>query len=375
MKNKIITLTLLLLLSIVANTFTIYYGFEITFLTVAITSLFITIGLFHFYGWFELNDNNLFKQPLFIVSILLPFYYFILFGCWVWRDHSLQLTTDGFANFLNISKLPLLLLASSVPLASIVNNIHRTIQTESQIQSAKVKNNADAYYSHLKLFIETISSFPTLVLEYIPTQTDRTRHVAAEVASHAYIESSEKVNTYEVKIVFPHKLYNNLFQSSQNTGAIYSPSPKFTQKIINAWNELDKEIIGIKKGDLKSEIISLISTDLKIINLMKLLKVNTIQRKYSYIYNHNNEYVFNTTYFSEPEIKAVVYWLYNITCDIYDLAGNSQILENKHQRLLKYLQSEERRFSKTTFQQTKEVYAKPPYMKILGGKAAADHLE
>ncbi|HEC0310133.1 TPA: hypothetical protein R1R17_004742, partial [Escherichia coli] len=93
------------------------------------------------------------------------------------------------------------------------------------------------------------------------------------------------------------------------------------------------------------------------------------------IYNHNNEYVFNTTYFSEPEIKAVVYWLYNITCDIYDLAGNSQILENKYQRLLKYLQSEERRFSKTTFQQTKEVYAKPPYMKILGGKAAADHLE
>ena len=138
MKNKIITLTFLLLLSIVANTFTIYYGFEVMFLTVAITSLFITIGLFYFYGWFELNDNNLFKQPLFIASILLPFQYFILFGCWVWRDHSLQLTTDGFANFLNISKLPLLLLASSVPLASIVNNIHRTIQTASQIQSAKV---------------------------------------------------------------------------------------------------------------------------------------------------------------------------------------------------------------------------------------------
>lgn len=365
MNIKTTILFFFVLLSVLVNGYVILYGYEIAFLISTILSLLTTFALFYYFKWFELNDGNLFKQPLFLCSILLPLYHFIFFGLWVWKGHEIELSTDGFTNFLTISKLPLLILASSVPLASIVNNIHRTIQTESQIQSSKVKNNADAYYSHLKLFIEAISSYPTLVLEYIPTQTDRTRHLAAEVSGHAYIESNESVNIYEVKIVFPHKLYSQLFNSSQDKGAVYTASLDFTNKIISAWDELDKGVIGIKKGDLKLEAESLIAIDIKIINLMNLLRVNTIQRKYSYIYNHKNEYLFNTTFFSEPEIKAVISWLYKITSDIYDLAGKSQVFGDKHQRLTRYLQSEERRFSKTTFQVTNPVHSKAPFMKTL----------
>ncbi|MDX6734447.1 hypothetical protein SI516_01970 [Yersinia kristensenii] len=368
MNGKLITLTFLAIILSSINLITIYYDFQIAFLIFSMTTLLTIFAIFYYSKWFELNDRNLFSQPLFICSILLPFYFFLLFGCWAWKNHCLDLTSDGFTNFLNISKLPLVILASSVPLASIINNIHRTIQTESQIQASSVKNKADAYYSHLKLFIETISSYPTLVLEYIPTQTDRTRHVAAEVISHAYIEVKDTLNTYEVKVIFPHKLYNDLFNSSQESGAEYKPSIEFTNKITSAWDNLDKEVLNIKKGDLKSEVKSLISIDLMIINLMSLLKINPIRRKYSYIFNYKNNYVFNTTYFSEPEIKAVVHWLYKTTSDIYDLTGNNQLFEGKHLRLIKYLQSEERRFSKITFQQTNEVYAKAPYINIFSPK-------
>lgn len=368
MNLKLITLIALVVILSSTNLIAIYYDLQITFFIVSLIILLAIFAIFYYLKWYKLNDRNLFSQPLFICSILIPFYYFFLFGCWAWKGHSLDLTSDGFTNFLSISKLPLVILASSVPLASIINNIHRTIQTESQIQASSVKNKADAYYSHLKLFIETINSYPTLVLEYIPTQTDRTRHVPAEVISHAYIESKDTLITYEMRIAFPHKLYNDLFNASQVSGAKYNPSEEFTNKIISAWNDLDKEILNIKKGNLKLEVESLISIDLMIISLLNLLKINPIRRKYSYLVNYKNKYVFNTTYFSEPEIKAVVYWLYKTTSDIYDLAGNSQLFEGKHLRLLKYLQSAERRFSKITFQQTNEVYAKAPYIKIFNSK-------
>lgn len=373
MKKKLITLLSFVIISTLINCFMIFYELEAAFLVSASITFIMTIIIFYYCGWFTLNDGNLFRQPLFILSILLPFYYFIIFGCWTWKGHGLLLSAQGFSSFLEMSKLPLLILASSVPLASIVNNIHRTIQTESQINSSKVKNNADAYYSHLKLFIETITSFPTLILEYVPTKTDKTRHVAAEVVGHAYIESNESVNTYEVKIVFPHKLFNKIFNSSQHEGAIYLPSKQFTDDIINAWNELNKDIIRIKNGDLLTEAKSLISIDLKIIDIMNILKVNTIRRRHSYIYNHENKYIFNTTYFSEPEIKTVVLWLYRITSDVFDLAGYSDVFESKHERLMKYLQSDERKFSKSTFQRLNEAHSKPPYLHINGDKVAAKH--
>lgn len=103
---------------------------------------------------FRMNSKPLTEQPLFTAALLIPFISFIAFGLISWIGHSPQLDGEGLNNFIEISKLPLALLSLSVPFGVIVNNIHRTIQTNTQINEAQVKNKNDLYYSHQKNTIE-----------------------------------------------------------------------------------------------------------------------------------------------------------------------------------------------------------------------------
>ncbi|HDS8886638.1 TPA: hypothetical protein ACT2S9_003705 [Enterobacter hormaechei] len=112
-----------------------------------------------------LNDKNLVKQPLFWASIVAPLALFLYFGFFSWNGHNPQLDSNGLTNFYNISKIPLLFLASSVPLAAMVSNLHRTIQTEAQIIETKKKNTNDLYYSHFKFYTESFSKIPTYEFE------------------------------------------------------------------------------------------------------------------------------------------------------------------------------------------------------------------
>jgi hypothetical protein len=119
-----------------------------------------------------LNDENLVRQPLFWSAIIAPTVLFFYFGYFSWSDHSPQLDSNGLINFYNISKIPLLLLASSVPLAAMISNLHRTIQTESQINETKKKNSNDLYYSHFKFYTESFSKIPTYELELSPLKKE-----------------------------------------------------------------------------------------------------------------------------------------------------------------------------------------------------------
>ncbi|VVT53868.1 hypothetical protein UYSO10_4927 [Kosakonia radicincitans] len=112
-----------------------------------------------------LNADNLVRQPLFWASIVAPLALFLYFGFFSWSGHNPQLDSNGLTNFYNISKIPLLFLASSVPLAAMVSNLHRTIQTETQIIETKKKNISDLYYSHFKFYTESFSKVPTYKLE------------------------------------------------------------------------------------------------------------------------------------------------------------------------------------------------------------------
>lgn len=113
---------------------------------------------------FEMNSEPLTKQRLFKAVFIVPLVSFLAFGTVAWVGHSFQLDAGGLNNFLNISKLPLALLSLSVPFGVIVNNIHRTIQTDTQIKEAQRKNKADAFYSHRKNTIEIMEKivFPTI---------------------------------------------------------------------------------------------------------------------------------------------------------------------------------------------------------------------
>ncbi|HDL7928177.1 TPA: hypothetical protein PXP82_003124, partial [Yersinia enterocolitica] len=110
--------------------------------------------------WHKLTADALYKQPLFWLSIIVPILSFVYFGSFSWIGHLPQLDYDGYSNFIKISSLPLAFLALTVPFTAIINNVHRTIQTEEQIRVTTQKNITDSFYSHQKHIIEALLSLP-----------------------------------------------------------------------------------------------------------------------------------------------------------------------------------------------------------------------
>lgn len=152
--NKFFLLAALLILVTPLLFLTIHQDAPLIFLLGLLVATATLATLSHYSHWFKLDDRQLFKQPLFIIVTAYPVYLFILFGAWVWKDYSLSLSSEGYSLFLDISKFPLIILASSVPLGAIVNNIHRTIQTEKQIDESGAKNRNDIYYGHVKFVLD-----------------------------------------------------------------------------------------------------------------------------------------------------------------------------------------------------------------------------
>lgn len=152
--NKFFSLAALLILVTAFLILTIHQGAPLFFLLGLLIATAMLATLSYYFHWFKLDDRQLFKQPLFIIVTAYPIYLFILFGGWIWKDYNLNLSPEGYSLFLEISKFPLIILASSVPLGAIVNNVHRTIQTEKQIDEAGAKNRNDIYYGHVKFILD-----------------------------------------------------------------------------------------------------------------------------------------------------------------------------------------------------------------------------
>lgn len=105
-------------------------------------------------------DYGLAKQTLFWIAILAPILYFFAFGLLAWHGYELSLTTQGFGEFIQSSKLPLGLASLSIPITALVAKLHSTAQTarqiglaSRQIAIAEKKNNNDLFYSHRKEFV------------------------------------------------------------------------------------------------------------------------------------------------------------------------------------------------------------------------------
>lgn len=128
-----------------------------------------------------------------------------------------DLSGNGFEVFYNISKVPLLFLATSVPLASIVNNLHRTIQTEKQINEAEKKNLSDSYYTHLKHTLDLI-----------------------EKIDYKEIDQGfgMPLRRFKLTINNPLSLYKTIFRKSSHfNGAIYNADEFFLNTIKLEWKK------------------------------------------------------------------------------------------------------------------------------------------
>ncbi len=112
-------------------------------------------------GKFWLDDQGLHLQPLFWLLITLPLIISAILWLLISEDYSLNLTKDGYNQFIEYAKLPLLILTLSPILGAFVINAHRSIQTAKQIETTEKKNKVDTYYAKKKFINEQLSTITT----------------------------------------------------------------------------------------------------------------------------------------------------------------------------------------------------------------------
>lgn len=129
--------------------------------------LFIIAGIFgiaRYFKTYKIDAKPLTQQTLFWLAIVIPIVSFIYFGLFAWCGKTPVFSAHGFERFIKISTLPLGLLSLAIPFTAVINNIHRTVQTNEQIKQAESKNKSDFYFSHRK---NTIDIFSSLIKEKI----------------------------------------------------------------------------------------------------------------------------------------------------------------------------------------------------------------
>lgn len=233
--------------------------------------------------WYVLNHENLFNQKLFWIVILIPTVSFLYFGFFSWLGHKPQLNSEGMNNFLNITKLPLFILASVVPLGAIVSNLHRTYQMEAQIKNSESKNNLDAFYAHYKYHTESLSKI-----------------CSDKKITYLKHKKFDELNSLKMSIKKPHVLYKLFFPSSNPVnGPDYTPSNKVILLLIKRIDELTISIIeldekyladkisnGIKEGDEKLKVVR----D-KMLNLCSIISIDEDVREIKFLdLNFDNNY-------------------------------------------------------------------------------------
>ena len=115
--------------------------------------------------------HGLGSQPLFSIAIVYPIGLFVSTGIWAWSGYNLDISSDGFIKFIELSKLSLGLLGLSIPFGILTARLHGTKQTALQIEKAneqivntekqiietQQKNKTDLYLAHYKHFCDHVS--------------------------------------------------------------------------------------------------------------------------------------------------------------------------------------------------------------------------
>lgn len=135
---------------------------SLSMLLVIIVPIILFICLLNKRKWkFWLDDQGLHLQPLFWLLIIFPLIISTILWLLIYEDYSLNLTKDGYNQFIEYAKLPLLILTLSPILGAFVINTHRSIQIAKQIEETEKKNKIDIYYSKRKFINEQLSIFRT----------------------------------------------------------------------------------------------------------------------------------------------------------------------------------------------------------------------
>ena len=314
MNKKLIYISIYVIISTLIGVFLVYSTRPVAFITFTLCYLLTLLVIFYSFKWLELNAKNLLKQPLFISSVLVPLQMFLLYGLWAWKGHSIDFTSKGFSTFLDISKLPLLILASSVPLAAIINNIHRTIQTENQIEKTQdqinlviEKNKTDSYYSHLKSYSDIFQTLPKFKILRLNIKDD------------CFEET-------ELSIVHPYGLYKNIFPlSSIKNGYNTSIEQSFLEKLQKKYMNINQRLNAARKAE-KNHDVKLFSLGLLESDIIELCRLLGVDYKYQeHIFDimlerpTRKREVISVSFTDEKQIKQILWGLRIILIELYVL--------------------------------------------------------
>ncbi|WP_407905445.1 hypothetical protein [Escherichia coli] len=293
-------------------------------LSIVYVSVLIIFGFFFIKRrYYKLDHKSLLEQPLFWVSIGVPLATCIFLGLLVWVDkwHSFSLTSLGYKRFIELSTLPLLILAAAVPLASIVNNIHRTIQTEKQITEAEKKNKTDGYYAHAKFQTDYLKSLPETELKTKIIQSNG--------------KESEDSKTF--KITYPLSLYKKLYpKCSPTSGAEYEANKHHTALILKSWmningilkdlNEIKNEIKYGQLDDMKILLKIWYQLEMEIIKICHYLEITYPAYQKSFLIKYENSRL-TTSISSFEEMNKILKALEDISIGVVDAVNQFTMVE------------------------------------------------
>ncbi|MEI7087960.1 hypothetical protein WCU61_17995 [Pectobacterium versatile] len=186
------------------------------FIFLIVSIYFGSWSVFFYNKKFRLDERSLDQQPMFWYAVVSPLIVFFILGVFVWKDSIPDFSRHGFDEFYSISKFPLSILALSPILGAFVASVHRTIQTERQIEKTneqlklvKVKNNADLFYSHYKYTLDEMKNVEVINSFEIPMSfRDKLKENI----------STDDRNKIEIKLNIKHpgQLYKKIFDSTNN---------------------------------------------------------------------------------------------------------------------------------------------------------------
>lgn len=254
---------------------------------------FIAIIIYAFYLYkinaFRMNAEPLTNQHLFWAAIIIPFSAFIVVGIICWYGKSLRLDSTGFDNFLSISKLPLALLSLSLPFGVVVNNVHRTIQTDKQIKEAERKNKADGFYSHRKNTIEIFENLPFRSFEVVG-------------------------KTHQIKFDNNYTTYKYCYPNASTTSYDFEADEHFTVRTHNIWLALKEKIQNPNYSDTDGLFKYISSIENLLAQIHNLLMFKPLENKELYTEHYIDDFgrmkVFKTKFKDEWNIKEAIaaYW-------------------------------------------------------------------
>lgn len=264
---------------------------------------------------FHMDSAPLTEQPLFTAALVIPFISFITFGFIAWAEYSPQLDGEGLNNFIEISKLPLAFLSLTVPFGVIINNIHRTIQTNTQIKEAQAKNKNDLYYSHQKNTIDHIEKIKGYSFPFKESPSDD--------ASVEYI----------IKIERPLGLYRKIYTKMSPLNFCLDIDKEFSYRLNKSLLRIRGYILDtglhveFENEGYKIEIAkNFHNLEMELRSLALYLNITPPYRTYCFSRNYAN-HTLVTDYGEESEFMCVLYYYSEVVSELSDILNIKTIID------------------------------------------------